>query len=83
MDQPEDVAEQFGVVWVLLQPDQFHVQNREILRRFGQKFAEQIIHDDISHAVFGLAALPSEPMNARRHAGRRSLRDLFSLPNTN
>ena len=51
-------------------------------RRFGQKFAEQIIHDDISHAVFGLVALPSEPMNARRPTGRRSLRDPFSLPNT-
>ncbi|EGY01893.1 hypothetical protein AZA_87600 [Nitrospirillum viridazoti Y2] len=44
VNQPEDVAQQAGVIRVLLKPHQLNVQDRDVFIGLGQKFAQQIIH---------------------------------------
>jgi hypothetical protein len=44
VDQPEDVAQQARIVRILLETDQFHVEDGNVLRRLRQELAQQIIH---------------------------------------
>ena len=44
MDKSKDIAQNFCVVRVLFEPDQFIVDGVEALARFRQEFIEKIIH---------------------------------------
>ena len=45
MHEPKDIAQQFFVIWILFEFDQLDVEDRETLVGFGEKFAQQVIHD--------------------------------------
>jgi hypothetical protein len=38
MHKPEDISEQFWVIWILLKLDQFDVKDVHIFGRFRQEF---------------------------------------------
>ena len=44
VDEPEDVVENLGVVWILLEPHKLDIDHVEAFVGFGQEFPEQIIH---------------------------------------
>ena len=46
VDEPEDVAQDRFVVGLLLEADELDVDDVEMLARFGQKLAQQIVHHD-------------------------------------
>src|SRR5262249_49677846 len=44
VNKAKDIVENLGVVGVLLETDQFHVDEVETFIRFGQEFAQQVVH---------------------------------------
>jgi len=43
--EPKDVAQQLGVVRILLKLDQLNVEHCEPFVGLGQKFTQQVVHD--------------------------------------
>ena len=44
MNKPKDIVDQGRIVRFLLKFHQFDVKRRDVFGRFGEKFAEQLIH---------------------------------------
>ena len=44
VDEAEDVIEDLGVVRILLETNQLHVDDIETFARLGQKFPQQLVH---------------------------------------
>ncbi len=44
MNKAEDIRKNGGIVRILLQIDQFHVESGQALRSLSQEFAQQIVH---------------------------------------
>jgi hypothetical protein len=47
VDETEDVAEEFRIVWILLEFDKLGVERVHTLGSFRQEFLQQVVHGDI------------------------------------
>jgi hypothetical protein len=45
VNEPKNVREDFGIVWLLLEANQFNVNDIEILVCLSKKFPKKVVHE--------------------------------------